>query len=143
MAKTKSLRIIIDTNLQISFIISKNYRPLDFLLYSGNARFLFSTALINEIDQTIKKPKLKKYFHSNAMNEMLLVFEPYVNLVTVNSVVDICRDSNDNFLLELAKDSKADYLLTGDKDLLELKKFGKTRIITIKDFLSEMKIQLI
>jgi predicted nucleic acid-binding protein len=45
----------------------------------------------------------------------------------------------DNFLLALAKDGKAHYLLTGDKDLLDLEKFGKTRIVTISHFLEETK----
>jgi predicted nucleic acid-binding protein len=39
-----------------------------------------------------------------------------------------------NFLLALAQDSQADYLVTGDKDLLSLDTFGKTRIITMSVF---------
>jgi uncharacterized protein len=53
----------------------------------------------------------------------------------------VCRDSKDNFLLALAKDGKADYLLTGDKDLLELVQFGNTRIETLAVFLEETKHQ--
>lgn len=71
---------------------------------------------------------------------MLFIIEPFVNLIEVTDSVNICRDPNDDFLLALAKTGKADYLLTGDKDLLELKNIGKTKIITISDFLiSEYK----
>lgn len=52
----------------------------------------------------------------------------------VSSVVDICRDEKDNFLLALAKDSKADYLITGDADLLTIKKFEHTEILTYIEF---------
>lgn len=45
------------------------------------------------------------------------------------------RDSKDNFLLSLSLDSNADYLITGDMDLLVLKKSGSTQIITLRDFL--------
>ena len=45
-----------------------------------------------------------------------------------------CRDPKDNFLLSLAIDGKADFLLTGDKDLLVLKKIGNTEIKTISEF---------
>jgi hypothetical protein len=69
---------------------------------------------------------------------MFLVFEPFVDFVQITSTVDICRDPNNNFLLALAKDGKADYLLTGDNDLLELKRFGKTKIKTISTFLNEI-----
>jgi predicted nucleic acid-binding protein len=45
----------------------------------------------------------------------------------------------DNFLLSLAKDSNSNYLLSGDKDLLEIQKLGKTKIITMSEFLSLYK----
>jgi uncharacterized protein len=134
MPKNNPLKIIIDTNLWISFIISNKLNLLDSLLFSEKGRLLFSTELITEIQLTITKPKLKKYFGTNALEEMLSAFEPYIDLVEVETVIIVCRDAKDNFLLALAKDGKADYLLTGDKDLLELKKFGKTRITTITNF---------
>jgi predicted nucleic acid-binding protein len=46
----------------------------------------------------------------------------------------VCRDPKDNFLLALAKDGLADYLITGDRDLLSVKKFGKTQIVTLNEF---------
>jgi predicted nucleic acid-binding protein len=48
----------------------------------------------------------------------------------------MCRDSKDNFLLSLAVDGNADYLITGDKDLLILEKVNKTLIVTIQEYLS-------
>ena len=57
--------------------------------------------------------------------------------ITVTSSTNICRDPKDNFLLSLSKDGKASYLITGDKDLLDLKRFGKTQIVTMKKYSSE------
>jgi len=74
---------------------------------------------------------------------MLSAFEPFIDLIEVESMIKICRDPKDNFLLALAKDGKADILLTGDKDLLEIKKFGKTKIKSITGFLEEIKIEKI
>ena len=54
--------------------------------------------------------------------------------VNVVSVINVCRDVKDNFLLSLAIDGDVDYLITGDNDLLTLKYFQKTSIITINDF---------
>ena len=139
MPKSKSLKLIIDTNLWVSFIISNKLNVLDPLLFAGNTRLLFSTELITEIQETITKPKLKKYFKTNTLEEMFYAFEPFIDLVEVEGIITICRDPKDNFLLALAKDGKADYLLTGDKDLLELKKFGKVKIQTIGTFINEMK----
>ena len=53
----------------------------------------------------------------------------------VKSHTNICRDKKDNFLLALCEDGKADYLLTGDEDLLILKKYKKTTILKIADYL--------
>jgi uncharacterized protein len=139
MPKNKPHRLIIDTNLWISFIISHKQHLLDQLLFFKKARLLFSKELIAEIDSTITKPKLKKYFGSNALEEMLIAFESYIDLIEVESTVNICRDPKDNFLLALAKDGKADYLLTGDNDLLDLKKFGKTKIISIASYLKNQQ----
>ena len=46
-----------------------------------------------------------------------------------------CRDIKDNYLLALSKDSNADYLITGDKDLLDLNKFENTEIVTLPQFI--------
>lgn len=85
MAKNKTIRIIIDTNLWISFIISRKYNLLDNLLFSEKVRLLFSNELIGEIQQTILKPKLKRYFADKALDKMLLAFEPFIDLIEVES----------------------------------------------------------
>jgi uncharacterized protein len=138
MPKSKRLRLVIDTNLWVSFLISNRLRKLDTLLLLEQLRFLFSKELLDEINSTITKPKLQKYFSANALEEMLLTLEPYIDIVEVKKV-NVCRDPKDNFLLALAKEGKAHYLLTGDKDLLELEKIGRTKIGTITHFLEDMK----
>jgi hypothetical protein len=139
MGRNKTLKVIIDTNLWVSFIILKKYNLLDNFLFSGKVRLLFSKELISEIQQTIVKPKLKAYFVDNALDKMLSAFEPFTDLIEVETRVKICRDSNDDFLLSLSKDGKVDYLITGDNNLLDLKTFGKTKIVTIKDFIVIIK----
>jgi uncharacterized protein len=135
MLKSKPLRLIIDTNLWVSFIISKKLNLLDPLLFAGKIRFIFSAELISEIEITVTKPRLKKFFTGNALSEMLTAFDPYIDFVNPRSKVTVCRDPKDNFLLSLSIDGQADFLLTGDNDLLDLEKFGETSIITISEFL--------
>jgi putative PIN family toxin of toxin-antitoxin system len=139
MAEDKSLRLIIDTNLWISFIISNKFNDLKPLLLANNCKILFSAELVKELEATITKPKLQKYFAENALEEMLSVFDPYINFIEVKSNVKICRDPNDDFLLALAKDGKANFLITGDNDLLVIGNFGKTEIVKIADFLERHK----
>lgn len=49
------------------------------------------------------------------------------------------RDVKDNFLLSLAVESKADFLVTGDEDLLVIKKIKRTKIVTWNDFINQLK----
>lgn len=83
MPKNKPLKIIIDTNIWISFIISKKNNLLDDLLFSGRVRILFSKELIDEIPQSIMKPKLKIYFGNKALEKMLFAFEPFIDLIEI------------------------------------------------------------
>jgi putative PIN family toxin of toxin-antitoxin system len=135
MAKNRTIKIIIDTNLWISFIISNKITLLDELLFSKKIKILFSTELLDEIAGTISKPKLKKYFTGISLEEMLTTLEPFIELIEVKHNINLCRDPKDNFLLNLAKSGKADYLLTGDNDLLAIERIGKCQIIKINSFL--------
>ena len=55
-------KIIIDTNLWISYLISKNYKWIDNLIIKQNFRLVFSQELIDEFLVVAKRPKFKKYF---------------------------------------------------------------------------------
>ncbi len=57
-------------------------------------------------------------------------------MIEIRSTVLLCRDPKDNYLLALAQDSQADYLVTGDRDLLILENFAGTIILSYQDFTS-------
>lgn len=130
-------RVIIDTNLWISFLLTKDFTKLDQLLRNRTLVLLFSQELIDEFLEVARRPKFKKYFSFDDLDELLLSITKYAEFITVTSNISVCRDSKDNFLLALAKDGKATHLLSGDKDLLELEKLDETAILSISDYLSQ------
>lgn len=132
-------KVIIDTNLWISFLISKNYTQLDEIIFSGKCILIFSQELLDEFINVVNRPKFKKYFSQKDILHLMETIQDYAEYVNVNSEVNICRDVKDNFLLALSKDSFADFLITGDQDLLELKNYNSTKILTITEFLSVAK----
>jgi|LakMenEpi03Aug12_release.lakeMendotaPanAssembly.Ray.scaffolds.fasta_scaffold727263_2 putative PIN family toxin of toxin-antitoxin system len=136
MSKIKD-RIIIDTNLWISFLLSKDYVKLDKLFNSENLILLFSRELLDEFVEVARRPKFKKYFSISDLNELLTEIHSRAEFIEVTSEVNLCRDEKDDFLLALAKDGNADFLVTGDNDLLELEKFEKTKILTITNYLEQ------
>ena len=131
----KAERIVIDTNLWISFLITKDYKKLDGKIKSGEIKILFSLESMEEFLVVADRPKFKKYFDKEDIEQLIDLFDVYGEIVDVKSNIEICRDAKDNFLLSLSKDGKANFLITGDNDLLELKKFGKTKIIKVSDYL--------
>ena len=118
----------------ISFLLSKRFNFIDELLDNGKVDLVFCNELFAELVEVANRPKLRKFFTTEDWNLILEVIERYAVYISVISSVTICRDAKDNFLLSLAKDAKADYLLTGDNDLLVLKTFDLTQIVTITEF---------
>lgn len=137
--KKKKIRIIIDTNLWISFLISNTFSELDALIFEKKCILIFSDELLSEFIEVIQRPKFKSFFSEDDIESILDVIQKYANFIEVESKIKICRDFKDNFLLALSKDSKADFLITGDKDLLVLNRFESTTIITISDFIEKLK----
>jgi putative PIN family toxin of toxin-antitoxin system len=131
---TRKCRIIIDTNLWISFLLSKKFDFIDKLLNEGKVQLVFCSELFTELTEVASRPKLKKFFTEKDWEFIFNIIEEYAVFISVVSSVVGCRDEKDNFLLSLAKDSKANYLLTGDKDLLILKTFEMTKIITVAEY---------
>ena len=135
----RSKKVILDTNLWISFLISRKFDFIDDLLIEGKIKLIFSRELIEEFLAVAKRPKFEKYFSDDKVSDLLRFFDKYGKLIEVSSKIMECRDLKDNFLLNLAADSKADYLITGDSDLLVIKKIKKTKIISRTDFIKELK----
>lgn len=132
-------RIIIDTNLWISFLITKNFSFVDRFIETRQIILLFSEELIHEFLTVASRPKFSKYFTEDDIKELLKIIEGFSLLIHISTEVDHCRDEKDNFLLNLAVDGKADYLVTGDKDLLDLKKLERTKIITIEELKEHLR----
>jgi uncharacterized protein len=136
MPDNKPIKVIIDTNLWISFLIGKQLASLKSLLVEGTIQPVFSRQLLDEITIVTQRPKLQKYFSSEKVIDLIVFLESIGLLIEVKSSVSLCRDAKDNYLLALAKDSQADYLITGDEDLLILESFEGTVILNYQSFLT-------
>jgi putative PIN family toxin of toxin-antitoxin system len=131
-------RIIIDTNLWISFLITNNYNQLDLLIIEEKCKLLFSKELLNEFISVCRRPKLRKYFSEESIEDVIEIIDDYAEFVDVLTSVELCRNPKDNFLLSLGIDGNADYHITGDKDLLVLENVGELEICTMTEFLQKI-----
>lgn len=131
-------RLVVDTNVLISWLIGRRLRELDAVLVQEKFQMCFSTRSLAELAEVTRRPKLRKYFTLARAEESI---ERLARMARIEKrepkVVPVCRDAKDDFLLALAKAAKADLLVTGDEDLLVLKKHGRTRIVTPATFLKD------
>ena len=137
---------VIDTNVLIRANISVN--GSDFLIYraflSGKFELLYSEKLIQEINRVLNYPRIyKKYgFDKKKILEFVESTVAFGRLVFSPQKVRICRDPNDDEILSIALAiyaRKPIYVVSGDKDLLELKgKVKGVKIVTAKEFLASL-----
>lgn len=114
-------------------------------MYGGMAKTVFGFVLENKlklyVSEDLKFEVLRKLREYGADQETTEYAELFLNhrSVSISSLikVTVCRDPSDNFLLELAQSAKANYLITRDKDLLELpnSEWKTTKIVKPEEFL--------
>lgn len=134
MQGQKPSKVIIDTNIWISFLIGRELQNLKYLIVDERIKIITTSQLIDEIRLITSRKKLKKYFNPEKISDLISLLGIIADNVKIKTIDKICRDPKDDFLLALSKESKADYLITGDNDLLTLKVYGQTKIITAKQF---------
>lgn len=112
--------------------------PLSSLIEHEQLIFLWSEELVEELIRVSQRDKFRKYIPIDQLNSFLGQLQSKSELVNVQSAVKLCRDPADDFLLSLAKDGTADFLITGDKDLLALSQIFSTQILTLSTFIEQI-----
>jgi putative PIN family toxin of toxin-antitoxin system len=132
--KRKKIRIIIDTNLFISFLIGKRLKGLKNSLVENKFELIYTSQILEELRIVTQRPYFRKFFIESDVLDLI----DFVQLIGIEYELgkepDVCRDPKDNFLLGLSEISKANYLVTGDSDLLVIGKFNLTEIINYSEF---------
>jgi uncharacterized protein len=130
------LKVIVDTNVIISHVISKSSN-VDLLISLRKSEYLklyISPEAWMEIKATMQKQKVRVKVGRHAAS-FFAQYKYACEFVVPRTKVDFTRDPKDAKFLELAVEVDADFLVTGDKDLLDIKKFGNTKIVTLDEFL--------
>jgi len=131
------VRCVADTNVLISSLLLKNSTPfqaVEQIFLKGV--MLMSESTLAEVRRVLGKKKLERYIIPEERQIFLAKFLMESELVEIRERVEACRDPKDNQFLELAVNGKADFLVTGDEDLLVLHPFRAIQILTPRDFLN-------
>ncbi len=128
------MRVVIDTNVLVSSLIGKLLAGLKDYILDGLIEVVTTDEQIEEIVTVLRRPKFSKYFSDEDIEELLYLIQKTSKFVEIECKIEDCRDKKDNFILEIAVSGNADFIVTGDKDLIDLTPYKKTQIISYKEF---------
>jgi uncharacterized protein len=139
------LRVVIDTNVIVSGILSRTGAPAELLNAWRERRFLLlsSPAIVAEVNAVLHYPHLQKKYHlsDEEINLMIALLEHDALLVSGDTDVagSVPADPKDEMFLACALGGQADVIVTGDHHLLDLGVFRDTPIINARQFLDQLK----
>ena len=132
------MRLVIDTNIMISALLAGTSLPAHLIVLWREGRFdlLTSAEQLDELMRVTRYPKIRERLAPALAGRLINEIRDLAVLLTELPVVTASPDPHDNYLLAMAASGGADFLVTGDKrDLLALKLFEGTKIMTVRDFL--------
>ncbi|MFH1902946.1 MAG: putative toxin-antitoxin system toxin component, PIN family [Candidatus Omnitrophota bacterium] len=132
------MTIVFDSNVIISAFITTSGTAKDVFLYCGERfRIIISNYIINEVSEKLRN---KFDFSRTKIREVTDFLETHTKLIEpADQKLELSRDKKDNPILSLAVSAGADFLISGDKDLLVLKKVKGVKIISPAEFWKELR----
>lgn len=137
------MQVVLDLNLFVSALIEKtatraildHWRTQQFVL-------VLSERLLAELRAVLARPKFQRYFTVDDVQILIALLEEHAEFVEPTIRLELSRDAKDNILLDVAATAHANYLVTGDKDLLDdpvliktmLEQYG-VQVVTANTFL--------
>ncbi len=136
------LRIVVDTNILISSLIKSSnlFRALFHHIEKSRIILVFSWYTLEELLTILARPKickLTKMKKKDIENFIDLLIKKAL-FVEPHKKIKLCRDPSDNKFLEAAKTGQAEYIVTGDKDLLVMRKHRGIKIIKLSEFMERI-----
>lgn len=136
----KATLVVLDTSVIITALCSprENYETAILHLgQEGKIIFAFTEKTFQELKNTLQKTYLKTNISPSKIAKFIAWYKYNGRLFKVpdHSSEVISRDKNDDIFLHLAIAANSKFIITTDKDLLVLKTYGNTKIVTAKEFL--------
>ena len=135
-------KVIIDTNVLVSSLIQKSYphRIVFDLLIEDKICICVSPPLLTEYHAVLERPKFAKFQEFTVKAKTVLsTVEMKAMCYQPQITVNLISDKDDNKILELADESKSDYIITGNTNDFTFSQYKQTRIVTPKEYWDNYK----
>ena len=128
------VKCLVDTNILISAALTKGapFRIVEHLI--KNNALIFSKETISELSSRITQPKFDKYVSAEDREAYVNNLILSADLVIIDNLIQGCRDRDDDKFLETAVKGDAQFIITGDQDLLAMHRFEGIDIVTVQEF---------
>lgn len=131
-------KIVVDTNIFISaFLGSRNAKLVLKNIINDEFILVMSTEQLNEIKLVLNREKFKRYITHDEIEELIMLLSMRIIVSAIYEKITDCRDLKDNMILEEAVYGNAQYIITGDEDLLVLNPYRWIRIISMRELIKE------
>ena len=129
-------RYVFDTNAIVSALLFNDSVPATaFSKALTEGTILASISLVEELRDVLARPRFDAYVSYPERIAFLQAFVAETELVTVNEAIQVCRDPKDDRVLEAAVNGQAEFIVTGDSDLLVHNPFRGIAILPPAQFL--------
>lgn len=131
------MKVVLDTNVIIASFATRGLCHAVFELCLDRFEIVISSFLIEEVGTNLLK---KLRLPHPLVREITELLSENARTIEIDAIPqNVCEDPDDARMLALAKKSEAVYLITGDKELLAIKKFGSSKILSPRQFWEAVK----
>jgi putative PIN family toxin of toxin-antitoxin system len=129
------MKLVLDTNVFISaFYWGGNPQKIIEGIIEGKDKLYTSNEILGEVAAVMARPKFKS--STETIKKYIQTLEKIGKKIFIpGNIRGICRDKDDDDKIECGILSGADYIITGDDDLLTLKQYKHLEIVTIREYL--------
>lgn len=130
-------RVVIDTNVLISGLLSQTPTPAQAVERAvTKAQLVATRETLRELIEKLHSPKFDPYVRRGRRDALLERVAALVEIIDVLQPIRASRDAKDDKFLEAAVNGRADVIVTGDRDLLDLNPFRGAAIVTPAEYLA-------
>jgi uncharacterized protein len=140
------IRAVLDANVLISAVLSAKGSPAAILAYwqKGGLEVVVSEAILREVERVIHYPRIQMRYHlsEEKIKRFLGLLRRYATLSEPQEQIDAVQaDPSDNRYLEAALAGEASYVVSGDRHLLDLKRYRDIQILAPNEFMTFLKLE--
>ena len=129
------MKVILDCNIWISFLIGHHAGLMKRILTDSRFDVIICSELIEELRDVCSRPKIREHVTDSELDDFWRIIYSFCDLVEIKYKADcFIRDPKDLYLLSLADNTEADYIVSGDADLLDVKQYKQTKMLTLAEF---------